>query len=91
MRGPNNIDWNNENWDAQRLMREFISLKAWDYRGKTMEELVWSDQILFQRLIAVIHAYIGDPFHRTGIPFSTRQPYSVKADMTILKHCKIPP
>ena len=70
MRGPNNIDWNNEIWDAQRLVREFVSLKAWDYRGKTMEELVWSDQILFQRLIAVIHAYIGDPFHRTGIPFS---------------------
>ena len=70
MRGPNNIDWNNENWDAQRLVREFISLKAWEYRGKTMGELVWSDQILFQRLIAVIHAYIGDPFHRTGIPFS---------------------
>ena len=70
MRGPNNIDWNNEIWDALRLVTEFVSLKAWDYRGKTMEELVWSDQILFQRLIAVIHAYIGDPFHRTGIPFS---------------------
>ena len=48
MRGPNNIDWNNEIWDAQRLVREFVSLKAWDYRGKTMDELVWSDQILFQ-------------------------------------------
>ena len=24
-------------WDAQRLVREYVSLKAWDYRGKTME------------------------------------------------------
>lgn len=70
MRGPNNIDWNNEVWDAQRLVREFVSLKAWDFRGKTMEELVWSNQILFQRLIAVIHAYIGDTIHHTDIPFS---------------------
>ena len=70
MRGPNNIDWNNETWDAQRLVREFVSLKAWDFRGKTMEELVWSNQILFQRLIAVIHAYIGDTIHHTDIPFS---------------------
>ena len=22
-------------WDAQRLVREYVSLKAWDYRGKT--------------------------------------------------------
>ena len=69
MRGPDNIDWNNEIWDAQRLVREYVSLAAWDFRRKPMKDLVWSDQIFFQRLIAVIHAFIGDVIPHTDIPY----------------------
>ena len=34
-----------------------------------MKDLVWSDQIFFQRLIAVIHAFIGDVIPHTDIPY----------------------
>ncbi len=34
-----------------------------------MKDLVWSDQIFFQRLIAVIHAYVGDVIPHTDIPY----------------------
>lgn len=69
MRGPDNIDWNNETWDAQRLVREYVSLAAEDFRRKPMKDLVWSDQIFFQRLIAVIHAFVGDIIPETDIPY----------------------
>ncbi len=69
MRGPNNIDWNNQIWDAQRLVREYVFLAKYDFRRKLMRDLVWSDQIFFQRLIAVMRAYIGDMMPHTGIPY----------------------
>ena len=56
-------------WDAQRLVREYVFLAAWDFRRKPMKDLVWSDQIFFQRLIAVIHAYVGDVIPHTDIPY----------------------
>lgn len=69
MRGPNNIDWKNEIWDAQRLVREFVTLAAWEFRRKPMKDLVWSDQIFYLRIIAVIHAFVGDIIPKSETPY----------------------